>query len=108
MAFYCSVCDRELRDDERECPVCGAPSTRVMDRLEHGDEEWESLADLGRPPLTPDLAGSAPPSPVGAAPDPEWESLVGRLDRPRRGALVGARLRGWWRRLKAGRAGGPR
>jgi len=105
---YCSVCDRELRDDERECPVCGAPSTLVMDGLEHGDEEWESLAERRLPPLRPDLSGSAPPSPAGVEPDPEWESLVGRLDRPRRGALAGARLRGWWRQLTSGGSAKPR
>jgi hypothetical protein len=73
-----------------------------MDRLEHGDEEWESLAERGLPPLRPDPPVSASPSPAGVAPDPEWESLVDRLDEPHRGALARARLCGWWHRLKRG------
>lgn len=108
MAPYCSVCDRELRDDERECPVCGAPSTLVMDGLEHGDDSWESLADRGLPPLLRDDGDIASASPAGAAVDPEWDSLVERLDRPRRGALARARMSGWWRRLKAGGSEGRR
>lgn len=105
---YCSVCDRELRSDERECPFCGAPSTLVMDRLEHGDEEWESLADRGMPPLLRDDEDAAAAHRAGADFDPEWESLVGRLDRPRRRTLARARMRGWCRRLKDGGARRPR
>jgi hypothetical protein len=120
MPFYCSVCDRELRDDERECPVCGAPSTRVMHDLDHGDEEWESLADRGAPRLLregdPDYeqpagrrggraAGeSQRASEDGSASDPEWDDLVARFDDPdERGRPLYAKERaaGTWRRLRS-------
>jgi hypothetical protein len=93
-----------------------------MDQLERGDEEWESLADRGTGPLRRDnhdaaaessAGATAPPggaerSPAAAAPDPEWDSLVERLDRPRPGTLAGPRVKGWWRRLKGGRSEGRR
>jgi len=98
---YCSVCDRKLEPDQRECPDCGAPSTTVMGRLDGGDDEWERLADdyvpAGRAEReTPDEGVSAD--------DPEWRSLVERVGPVGAGPHVGLRLRGWWRRLRGGGA----
>jgi hypothetical protein len=114
---YCSVCDRELSDDARDCRYCGAPSTAVMGGLRQGDE-WESLADDGRGPLLrdddlderdrrsagretdprgDDISGSA-----GAARDPGWDDLVARLDDddPQRRLYVRERAAGRWARVR--------
>jgi len=102
---YCSVCDRKLEPDERECPDCGAPSTSVMGRLDGRDDEWERLADdyvpAGRAPWRPAAAADPDGDPDG---DLEWRSLVERVGPVSGRPHVRSRLRGWWRRLRGGGA----
>jgi uncharacterized RDD family membrane protein YckC len=72
---YCSVCDRELPDDARDCRYCGAPSTAVMGGLRQGDQ-WESLADDGRGPLLrDDDLDESDRRPAGRESDPRWDDV---------------------------------